>query len=218
MTSFPGSPRLLNGGIALVNPETLTVGRVIALQYNPGSISRSLQPQAATGTGDRSEALRLTAPAVETIQIEVEFDAADPLEFADQNPNVAQFGIYPQLAVLETILHPSSRQLQVNDQLARSGSLEIVPMQTPLTLFIWSKNRVVPVRLTDYSVVEEAHDPLLNPLRAKVSLGMRILTINDLGFNHRGGDLFMIHLQQQERLAALAATRSLSALGIGGLQ
>ena len=56
-------------------------------------------------------------------------------------------------------------------------------MQSPLTLFIWSKNRIMPVRLTDFSITEEAFDPNLNPIRAKVSLGMRVLSVNDVGFD-----------------------------------
>ena len=58
-------------------------------------------------------------------------------------------------------------------------------MIAPLTLFIWSKNRIVPVRLTDFSITEEAFDPELNPIRAKVSLGMRVLNVDDLGFDAR---------------------------------
>ena len=75
-------------------------------------------------------------------------------------------------------------------------------MESPLTLFVWSKQRIVPVRLTDLSITEEAFDPNLNPIRAKVSLGMRVLSVDDLGFDHKGGSLFMVYLQQKERLAA----------------
>ena len=88
-------------------------------------------------------------------------------------------------------------------------------MEAPLTLFVWSKNRVLPVRLTEFSITEEAFDPALNPIRAKVSLGMRVLTVNDLGFDHKGGSLFMAYLQQKEQLGrADARTRALDALGI----
>src|SRR5450432_3522525 len=57
----------------------------------------------------------------------------------------------------------------------------------PLTLFVWSKSRVVPVRVFDFSVTEEAFDPNLNPIRAKISLGLRVLNVDDLGFSHPGG-------------------------------
>ena len=152
---------------------------------------------------------------METIKLEVEIDAADQLEMADRQ--TAQLGIHPQLAVLETIVYPTSGQLTANNRLARAGTLEIAPMQAPLTLFIWSRSRVVPVRLTDFSVTEEAFDPALNPLRAKVSLSLRVLSVDDLGFDHRGGSLFMSYLQVKEQMAARNRGGAFSAFGITGL-
>ena len=218
MTTFPNSPRLLKGGIVLLDPDSSAVQRIIALQYNPDTLTRTLQVQAfAGGSTDRSEALRLKGPPVETLKLDAEIDATDQLEFPDQNPNSTQFGIAPQLAALETILYPTSSHLLANNTLAQSGTLEIVPMQAPLTLFIWSKNRILPVRLTDFSVTEEAFDPALNPIRAKVSLGMRVLSVDDLGFDHKGGNLFMSYLQAKERLAATSRGAGFGTLGITGI-
>jgi hypothetical protein len=217
MTGFPGSPRLVKGGLVLIDPATAAVRRVIVLQYNPDTLNRSFQIKAfSSESGDRSEALRLTGPPVETIKLDAEIDATDQLEFPDQNANAVQFGIFPQLAALETIASPTSGQLLANNALAQSGTLEIVPMETPLMLFVWSKQRILPVRLTDYSVTEEAFDPALNPIRAKVSLGMRVLTVDDLGFAHKGGSLFMTALQAKEQLAAKSGG-VLNTLGIGGI-
>ncbi len=84
-------------------------------------------------------------------------------------------------------------------------------------LFVWSRNRIVPVRLSDFSITEEAFDPSLNPLRAKVSLGLRVLSTDDLGYSHPGGNLFLSYQQSRERLAALAQPGSFSTLGIGGI-
>jgi hypothetical protein len=84
-------------------------------------------------------------------------------------------------------------------------------------LLIWSKNRVVPVRLTEFSITEEAFDPNLNPIRAKINLGMRVLNVDDLGFNVKGGSLFMAYQQQKENLAAQNPGGTLNALGIGGI-
>jgi hypothetical protein len=218
MTSFPGSPRLFKGGIVVLDPETSAVRRVINLQYNPDTLSRNLQVQSTSNeSGDRSEALRLKGPPVETIKLDAEIDIADQLEFPDQNPDAAQFGLYPQLAALETLVYPTSSQLQENNRLAQAGTLEILPMTAPLTLFVWSKNRIVPVRITDFSITEEAFDPSLNPMRAKVSLGMRVLSVQDLEFTSKGGGLFMTYLQQKEQLAARSKGRGLSAFGIGGI-
>ena len=68
-----------------MDPDTSAVKSVIALQYNPDSLSRTLQIQAVQGgqDGTRVDALRLRGPAVETIKIDAELDATDQLELPD---------------------------------------------------------------------------------------------------------------------------------------
>lgn len=216
MTTFPRSPRLIRGGVVLIDPGTSQVRRVITLQYNPDTISRTLQIKGVgQDSGDRTEGLRLKGPPAETIKIEAEIDAADQLEKADAQ--TLELGIHPQLAALETIVYPDSAQLIDNDREAGRGTLEIAPMESPLTLFIWSKTRVLPVRLTEFSITEEAFDINLNPLRAKISLGMRVLSVDDLGFSHKGANLFMAYLQQKEQLARRNQGGQLSGLGITGI-
>ncbi len=218
MSGFPGSPRLLKGAIVLLDPDTSAVLRVIALQYNPDTLTRTLQVKGVGAeTGDRSDVLRLKGPPVETIKVDAEIDATDLLETAEPGSTVLQLGIHPQLAALETIIYPPSIQLLANNILAQAGTIEIAPMEAPLTLFIWSQTRILPVRLTEFSVTEEAFDPSLNPIRAKVSLGMRVLSVDDLGFDHKGGNLFMVYQMQKELLAALSQGGGLSALGIRGI-
>jgi len=217
MTTFPGSPRLLKAGIVLLDPASGSVQRVIALQYNPGTLSRSLTAQTVGEDGDRSQALRLLGPPQESYTLEAEIDAADQLERPEQNQEVVEHGIAPQLAALETLLYPPSARMIINHGLAASGVLEIAPVESPLTLFVWSRNRVMPVRLTSYSVTEEAFDPRLNPLRAKVSLGFRVLSVSDLGFDHRGGSIYLAYQQQVERLAARSRGGTLGDLGLTGI-
>jgi hypothetical protein len=218
MTTFPGSPHVLKGGIVLIDPVTAAVQRIIALQYNPDTLTRSFQVQGAgPESGDRSEALRLKGPAVETWKIEAELDATDQLEHPEQNPTATELGLQPQLAALETIVYPPSARLIANNNLAKSGTLEIAPVIAPLTLFIWSKSRIVPVRITELSITEEAFDPNLNPIRAKVSLGLRVLSVDDLGFDVKGGDLYMAYQKGKERLASQAPAGTFGTLGIGGI-
>jgi hypothetical protein len=219
MTGYSNTPRLIKGGIVTMDPTSSTVQSIIALQYNPDSLSRSMQIQAVPGGQDgvRVDALRLRGPAIETIKLEAELDATDQLEFPQQNPNAAQFGLQPQLAQLEMLINPTVETLLSDNAMANAGTLEIIPLEQPLTLFVWSKNRVVPVRLTDFSVTEEAFDPNLNPIRAKVSLGLRVLNIDDLGFAHPGGHLFMTYLTNKQQLASKAANVAISVLGLGGI-
>jgi hypothetical protein len=217
MTGYPRSPRLTRAGIVLIAPESGAVERIITLQYTPDSLSRSLEVQGVADEPDRSQPLRLTGPAVETITLEAELDATDQLEFPDQNADAAEVGLFPILSALETMIHPTVAQLERQNQQAGAGSFTITPAETPLALFIWSKNRIAPVRLTNLSITEEFFDPALNPIRAKVSLTLRVLSVDDLGFRHRGAGLYLSYLQAKEQLAARAQGGDLSACGIAGL-
>lgn len=194
--------------------------RVISLQYNPQSLTRSIQPQwyePQQGT-DGEHRMRFKGPALETIQIEAELDATDQLEHPDQNPDAIEFGIHPQLSALETLIYPTTQQLENRNRQASAGVLEIVPPESPLTVFVWSRHRVAPVRLTEFSISEEFFDPELNPIRAKVSLGMRVLTVDDLKFSHPGGKLFMAYLQYKESLSRRGLSRDFGSLGINAIQ
>jgi hypothetical protein len=217
MSSFPNSPRLVKGGLVLIDPKSAQVRRVIALQYNPDSLTRRLQSQTLGDGAERSEALRLKGPAVETLTLEADIDATDQLEFPDQNRTTVDFGIGPALAALESLVNPAAADLLANRALADAGTLEIAPMESALPLFVWGRQRIVPVKVTEFSITEEAFDPSLNPIRAKVTLGLRVLTVDDLGFDHKGGSLFMAYLQSREQLASKAATVGFDALGIGGI-
>jgi len=213
------SPKLVKGGLVVLDPSGAQVRRTIALQYNPDTLTRSYQVQGAGGEGggERAQPFRLKGPAIEAIKLEAEIDASDQLQFPDQNPNAAAHGIAPQLAALEALVNPSSEELLALDALANLGTLEIVPPDAPLLVFVFSRNRIQPVRLTELSITEEAFDPQLNPIRAKVSLGLRVMSTDDLGFAHRGGALFINHLRAREALAAKAGNAALSALGIEAL-
>jgi len=95
--------------------------------------------------------------------------------------------------------------------------LEIAPAESPLLLFVWSAQRVLPVRITECSITEEAFDPTLNPFRVKVSMSLRVLNVDDLPSSHRGTTLFLSYLQRKEYLATKAPAASLESLGIGAI-
>ena len=211
--SFPGSPRLVKGGLVLLDPSDGTQKRVIDLQYNPDSLSRTLSPQGAlSGEGDRAEAVRLKGPPVETIKLEAEMDAADGLE--KTLDEVVYNGLAAKIAALETIVYPRSKDLQQNHVLSQLGTIEILPALSDLAIFVWSRNRVVPVRITEFSVTEEAFDPDLNPIRAKISLGMRVLSVNDLPFDSFGGSVFIAYMKRKETLSGLGGGGKLKNLGV----
>ena len=152
--------------------------------------------------------MRLKGPPQETIKLDIEIDAADQLEQA--KATTTSMGIYPTLAALEMLLYPKSALVIANEVLLLAGIIEIIPPEAPLTLFIWGPKRILPVRLTDLSITEEAFDPNLNPLRAKVGLGMRVLNYQDLGLLSVGGAIFMANQVIKEVMATLNTIEGIS--------
>ncbi|MBD2099877.1 hypothetical protein [Leptolyngbya sp. FACHB-261] len=204
MTTFPGSPRLLKGTLVAVDPDSSLVLSTIPFQYNPESLSRTLQVQATENEGARSEALRLQGAPIETFKLDIELDATDQLEKAEGI--ATRLGIYPQLSALEILIYPDSSRLTTAMSQAARGALEIMPMEAPLTLLVWGEKRVLPVRLTDFNITEEAYDVKLCPIRAKVALSLRVLSYNDLPWNQRGAKLFLAHQRGKERMARQGTT------------
>lgn len=204
----PIAPLVQKGALVtfrLPNP----IPQVIAFQYNPAMMSRSLQAQSA-GEGSGPEALRLAGAPVETIKLEVELDATDELEAGG-----GAAGIHPQLAAFEVLLYPSSARVIANTVLMAAGSIEVLPPDGPFTVLVWGHRRVLPVTLTEFSVTEDEYDTRLNPTRAKVALGLRVLTYDDLPADHAGYHLFMAH-QISKEVAALGASVTTLGSVLGG--
>ena len=214
MSSFPRSPRVLKGaivGVDIFNP----LASVVIFQYNPDTMTRTLQAQASGDGGARSEAMRLKGAPVETIKLEVEIDATDQLEKGDSLTKST--GIYPQLSSLEMLLYPKSALVIANTVLLALGTLEIVPPMGPFTLLIWGLKRVLPVRLTEFSITEEAYDAGLNPIRAKVSLGLRVLSYNDLSITDPGYYIFLAHQVAKEVMATIGSVGNIGSVAGGNI-
>lgn len=210
MTTFPGSPRLLKGaivGLDLFNP----LASIIPFQYNPETLTRSVRGNAVRGSRNQDEVLRLAGPPRESINMEVEFDATDELEKA--GAIATSLGVHPALASLEMLLYPKTALVVANEVLAQLGVIEVIPPAAPLTFLIWGIKRVVPIRLNEINITEEAFDPNLNPVRAKVRLGMQVLTYHDFGLASVGGAAFLAHQVIKEAMATIQGVGSLSGAG-----
>jgi hypothetical protein len=214
MSTFPGSPKVQKGAIIGLEPFN-PLASVIVFQYNPDTLTRTLTAQTVGGAPNSGEALRLKGPPQESITVNMEIDAADQLEKADGIATT--MGLYPTLSSLEMLLYPKSALVIANEILANVGMIEVIPPEAPLTLFIWGIKRVVPVRLTTFSITEEAFDTNLNPIRAKVNLGLRVLNYQDLGLLSVGGALFMAHQIIKEVMATIGGVGTVSAAVTGSL-
>lgn len=209
MNSVYSPPRLLKGALVSLDPPNPTP-RVIVFQYNPNTLTRTLEAQIVEDEGKSSSPPRLKGAPVETIKLDVEIDASDQLERGDEQ--TGDMGIFPQLSALELLIYPKSDLIVTNSQLLKIGTIEIMPPTAPLTLFIWGKRRILPVRITEFSVTEEAHHPNLSPIRAKISLGLRVLSYSDVSADNPAWGLFLSHQVVKETMAALATTGSLNAV------
>jgi hypothetical protein len=215
MAALSSTPRLVKGaiiGVDLFNP----IASVVIFQYNPETLTRTVQPQGAADSGARAEAMRLKGAPVETIRMDVEIDATDQLQAGDAQ--AASMGIYPQLSALEMLVYPKTLLVAANTALMALGTLEILPPIGPFTVLVWGAKRVVPVRLNEFTITEELHDPGLNPIRAKAALSLRVLSYNDLSLTNPGYYLFLAHQAAKEAMATIGSVSNIGAAGAGNLR
>lgn len=210
MSISPRSPRVTRGAIVgfdLFNP----VASVVVFQYNPDTVTRTLEPQTGGQQGARAEVMRLAGAPIEKIDMDVEIDATDQLEEGD---GVAtSLGIYPQLSALEMLLYPKSALVIANSIALAIGTIEVIPPEAPFTLLVWGAKRVVPVKLNQFKITEEAHDVNLNPMRAKATLQLQVLSYNDLSLTHPGYSVFLAHQIVKETMAVVGSIGGLARLG-----
>ena len=208
-SEFSRRPKLLKGALVAYEPDFLgAVPNVIVFQYNPVELRRTLGKRRPRGDNDdageaREETQRVLGPPKEDIKCTVELDAADQLDEPASHPTLVASGLHPALAAMELLLYPSESQVMLNRPLAQAGTASITSETLPLVLFIWGVRRIVPVKLTNFTITEQAFDQALNPIRAEVELGMRVLTYLELQETSLGYNAYLATQLQKEALARL---------------
>lgn len=179
-------PNLIKAAIASVsaNAKSITPNDpIFCFQYNPQTLTRTISninqdPSATT-------AATTSAPS-ELIYLTLELDATDQLEHPQNNPAIVENGLHPALAALDAVVKgPNTKN------------------EPKIILFFWGTKRVLPVQLVDLTVVEEAFDPQLNPIRATIDLCLRVLGINELKKGSISFNLYQNHLNQKASLLAM---------------
>jgi hypothetical protein len=196
---YSRSPWLLKGALVeLTAPLLIPIPNIILFQYNPESVARRLTPWRPTAEAREDDGTTLERNAriqpydpEERIDLTLILDATDALEKPDFHPVAAYTGVADRLAALEKLVWPIGQgdgllSVQMDVSLGgASGSLtnrelaQIEQRMSPVTLFVWGPGRIVPVRIESFQVVEKSFNPLLYPVRAEVSLAMRVLTEAD---------------------------------------
>jgi len=133
----------------------------------------------------------------ETFSLTLELDAADALEHPKSHPVAKIAGVADRIAAMELLCYPPGSgalggllNVSVSVSLgpggfsggiSTGGAADVIARrEVPIVLFFWGPGRIVPVRITSFSVEEQQYSPLLYPIRAKVSIGLRVLDENDL--------------------------------------
>lgn len=176
---------------------------VLPFQYNPSSMQRNLKPNMVGGEQqDRSMAVIFRSQPTQTISVSIELDASDALDKGDSNAE--QNGVYAQLAALELLASPSTSDVQQMQSKLSSGILEVAPLEAPMIYFLWGPSRILPVRLTQYSVTEELFDGQLNPIRVTIATNMRVLNCFDVDSSNKAYQQYMAYQQKMEQIAPSA--------------
>jgi hypothetical protein len=244
---FSRSPKLLKGAIVQFSSSLIIpIPNIILFQYNPESLSRSLHPYdpraAGSGGGEAGTppAAPETQPTNATIQpfdptesfsLTLLFDAADDLETPEQHPITYVTGVADRIAALEMLLYPVGDSLLGNLVGAIGAALTGGPPQAvrtvprkevPVILLVFGPGRIVPIRLINFTVDEQQWNPMLYPHRARVTLGMRVITSAELdkeGDAPQGKELakFCYDFTRRQKEALATANLSHAAESILGL-
>lgn len=186
------------------------VASVSVFQFNPDKLTRTLTPQNAGAAGSIFETERLKGPPEETIKLELKFDASEKL--AESEKITETLGLYTQLSALEMLVYPKSALVITNTVLLATGTIEVIPPTGPLTLFVWGPQRILPVRIKEFSITEENFDSNLNPINAKADITLKVLSYNDLSLTHPGYWIFLVHQLAKEVFATIGSVSNLGTL------
>lgn len=197
-SGFPNQPKILRGafveyGLSIpplilpfqFNPDELTRSRNISFSVPGTNSNEEYKSEKGEGTGSGSISLRdyhqgfknliklRDAQQVEvqeeSISFKIRLDATDKLNEGDILTE--QFGIAPQLSTLELMAYPKSESILK----ASSGFSFTKSKHPPMILFIWGRNRVLPVNIDSMDITETEFSPALNPIRAEVSVKLTVI-------------------------------------------
>lgn len=182
------------------------VERWVVFQYNPEKMTRKL----STLTGDTDSGTQVAnkpsgerpefmAP-VETINLTLELDATDQLEHPSEHPKVVEKGVLPTLSALEMMMYPE-RHSTIERIMERAKYERTISTRQPTVLFVCGNSRIMPVRLTGLSIIEEAFDTDLNPIRAEVELEMKVLSDTEMEKNTLGYNAYLGYIANKRFLS-----------------
>jgi hypothetical protein len=161
------------------NPLQLTRSRSLSYTTPNESSARTLREfhNQVSSLPDLQKEQRVTVQE-ETMNFDIRLDATDKLN--ERHRITEQFGVAPQLATLELMLHPKGESLLgglVDDLLGlnQKGFSFTKKPNPPMILFIWGRKRVLPVNMNSMNITETEFSSDLNPIRATVAVNLTVI-------------------------------------------
>lgn len=155
---------------------------IVVFQFNPERMTRTpalVQPPPPDNGSGTHDANQQPGQPSESISFSLRIDATDQL--ARANPIAAASGILPTLSALELLMIPkSSLSIDLFNLSGGPKPHQHPPERLPVVIFVWGAFRIVPINITSLSINETQYDQLLNPVRAEVSVSLRVLTPSQL--------------------------------------
>lgn len=201
-------PPTLRGALLSFQDE-VHVPAIVAFQFNPAAITRTLESARSEG-GSRSEAISLLGPARQTMDLELEMDAKTS---SAKDFGIGIDGILPVLTTLESMIEPCLVSARKRHKQLEAGELEISPPVRALTVLVWGPKRILPVRINQISIQEDSYDPFLVPIRATATVRLEVLSYDDLPIGSPGYYIYMAALAMRETYAALGSVASIAVYG-----
>ncbi len=195
-----GAPMLIpipNIIVFQYNPESMT--RTLT-PWQPVKVKRDKEGKVTNEAELAEQRANLAQPydPQEAFSLALELDATDALEHPDTHPVASLTGVADRLAAIEMLMYPPGDSLLGGLMGSLSASVSVSAggvslggsaggaattverKDAPVVLFFWGPGRIVPVRITGLSIEEQQFSPTLYPLRAKATINLRVLDLDDL--------------------------------------
>ena len=182
-------PRIMKGAFVELLDPMPPDPVIIPFQFNPETISRTKRvkenPSRSPGGQARAarpesinlgEATQHLVSEWESFTLTVRLDAQDAIALGDERAK--EVGISHILSTFEKLITPQpggqlkdrSSQAESAEGYSYSGQYAI-----PVALFTWGKRRSIPIHLNSLQVEETLYLPNLYPIRATLSVGVKVL-------------------------------------------
>lgn len=181
---FSNKPKILRG--AFVEYGLSVPPLTVVFQFNPEKLTRNrsvdfgkealrrFHQKAEYANLIKLQREQITDVKEEVINLEIRLDATDRMD--DGDAIAGQYGIAPQLSTLEQMAYPKNESILGSIALGKMKGYSFTERANPpIIIFIWGKQRLLPVNITSLNITEQEFNTELNPVRATVSVSLTVI-------------------------------------------